>query len=93
VIVIHSGKTEFFKDTDGDDKADERKVLFTGWGMGRHARHREQFCATDSTNWIWGTVGYSGFRGTVGGKEIRFGQGIFRFKPDGSKLEFRPFEQ
>jgi putative heme-binding domain-containing protein len=39
-------------------------------------------------NWIWGTVGYSGFRGTVGGREIRFGQGIFRFKPDGSALEF-----
>src|SRR5207237_3579006 len=35
-----------------------------------------------------GTVGYSGFSGTVGGKEIRFGQGIYRFKPDGSKLEF-----
>jgi hypothetical protein len=34
VIVIHSGRTEFFKDTNGDDKADENKVLFTGWSMG-----------------------------------------------------------
>src|SRR5439155_23737651 len=32
VIVIHSGKTEFLADTNGDDKADVRKVLFTGWG-------------------------------------------------------------
>ncbi len=39
-------------------------------------------------NWIWGTVGYSGFDGTVGGKRRRFGQGIYRFKPDGSALEF-----
>jgi putative membrane-bound dehydrogenase-like protein len=87
VIVIHSGKTEFFKDTNGDDKADERRVLFSGWGMGdTHATANNLRYGFD--NWIWGTVGYSGFRGTVGGKEIRFGQGIFRFKPDGSKLEF-----
>ncbi|HEU0008435.1 MAG TPA: PVC-type heme-binding CxxCH protein, partial [Verrucomicrobiae bacterium] len=87
VIVIHSGKTEFLQDTDGDDKADERRVLFSGWGMGdTHATASNLRYGFD--NWIWGTVGYSGFRGTVGGKEIRFGQGIFRFKPDGSKLEF-----
>jgi len=87
VIVIHSGKTEFFKDTNGDDKADERKVLFSGWGMGdTHATASNLRYGFD--NWIWGTVGYSGFRGTVGGKEIRFGQGIFRFRADGSKLEF-----
>ena len=87
VIVIHSGKTEFFKDTNGDDKADERRALFSGWGMGdTHATASNLRYGFD--NWIWGTVGYSGFRGTVGGKELRFGQGIFRFKPDGSKLEF-----
>ena len=87
VIVIHSGKTEFFKDTNADDKADERRVLFSGWGMGdTHATASNLRYGFD--NWIWGTVGYSGFRGTVGGKQVRFGQGIFRFKPDGSELEF-----
>jgi putative membrane-bound dehydrogenase-like protein len=87
VIVIHSGKTEFFKDTDGDGKADERRVLFTGWGLrDTHATASNLRYGFD--NWVWGTVGYSGFNGTVGGKEIRFGQGIFRFKPDGSALEF-----
>lgn len=87
VIVIHSGKTEFHKDTNGDDKSDEVKVLFTGWGtQDTHAGPSNLRYGFD--NWIWGTVGYSGFRGTVGGKEIRFGQGIFRFKPDGSALEF-----
>jgi putative membrane-bound dehydrogenase-like protein len=87
VIVIHSGKTEFLKDTNGDDKADERRVLFAGWGMGdTHATASNLRYGFDG--WIWGTVGYSGFRGTVGGKTIRFGQGIFRFKPDGSALEF-----
>lgn len=87
VIVVHSGKTEFLRDTDGDDKADERKDLFVGWGTGdTHAGPSNLRYGID--NWIWGTVGYSGFRGTVGGKEIRFGQGIYRFKPDGSELEF-----
>jgi putative membrane-bound dehydrogenase-like protein len=87
VIVIHSGKTEFFRDTDGDGKADERRLLFQGWGMGdTHATASNLRYGFDG--WIWGTVGYSGFRGTVGGKELRFGQGIFRFKPDGSQLEF-----
>src|SRR6185436_13796141 len=28
------------------------------------------------------------FRGNVGGKDLQFGQGIFRFKADGSTLEF-----
>ncbi len=87
IIVVHSGKTEFFQDTDGDDKADVRKVLFSGWGTGdTHAGPSNLRYGFD--NWIWGTVGYSGFNGTVGGKSIRFGQGIYRFKPDGSALEF-----
>jgi putative membrane-bound dehydrogenase-like protein len=87
IIVVHSGKTEFFKDTDGDDKADVREVLFTGWGTNdTHAGPSNLRYGFD--NWIWGVVGYSGFQGTVGEKQIRFGQGIYRFKPDGSALEF-----
>jgi hypothetical protein len=87
VIVVHSGKTEFLKDTNGDDKADERRDLFTGWGTyDTHAGPSNLRYGFDG--WIWGVVGYSGFDGTVGGKRARFGQGIFRFKDDGSQLEF-----
>src|SRR5207247_8754673 len=69
VIVIHSGRTEFLKDTNGDDKADERRLLFSGWGMGdTHATASNLRYGFD--NWIWGTVGYSGFPCTVGGQEI-----------------------
>ena len=32
VVVVHSGKTEFLKDTHGDGKADFRQDLFKGWG-------------------------------------------------------------
>ena len=87
LIVKHANEMLFLKDTNGDDKADERKVLFTGWGMrDTHATASNLRYGFDG--WIWGTVGYSGFNGTVGGKQLRFGQGVFRFKPDGSVLEF-----
>src|SRR5882724_3106392 len=87
IIVVHSGLTEYLQDTNGDSKADVRTVLFTGWGtQDTHAGPSNLRYGFD--NWIWGTVGYSGFEGAVGGKQIRFGQGFFRFKPDGSALEF-----
>jgi putative membrane-bound dehydrogenase-like protein len=87
IIVVHSGLTEFLQDTNGDLKADVRTILFKGWGtQDTHAGPSNLRYGFD--NWIWGTVGYSGFEGVVGGKRMRFGQGIYRFKPDGSALEF-----
>lgn len=87
VIVAQAPDMLFLRDTDGDDVADVRERLFTGFGTAdTHAGPSNLWYGFD--NWIWGTVGYSGFRGTVGGEEHRFGQGIFRFRPDGSRLEF-----
>ena len=87
VIVLQAPDTLFLKDTDGDGKADVRKVLFTGWGTDdTHAGPSNLRWGFD--NWVWGIVGYSGFRGTVGGERLRAGQTFYRFKPDGSKLEF-----
>jgi putative membrane-bound dehydrogenase-like protein len=87
LIVVESGHTLFLKDTNGDDKADERRVLFEGWGMGdTHATASNLRYGPD--NWIWGVVGYSGFDGDVGGKRVRFSMGVYRFKSDGSQLEF-----
>ena len=87
LIVTSGGETILFQDTNGDDKADVRKVLFYGWGMGdTHATASNLRWGFD--NWIWGTVGYSGFDGVVGGKHHKFGMGFFRFKPDGSAIEF-----
>ncbi len=87
-IVVHQAPdTLFLKDTDGDDRADVHKVLFTGWGTrDTHAGPSNLRWGFD--NWIWGIVGYSAFDGEVGGTDHRFGQGFYRFKPDGSKLEF-----
>lgn len=87
VIVHQAPQTLFLKDTDGDGKADVRKVLFEGWSQhDTHAGPSHLHYGLD--NQIWGVVGYSGFDGTVGGKEHEFRMGVYRFKKDGSKLEF-----
>lgn len=87
VIVMQAPDTLFLKDSTGGDKADVRKVLFTGWGtFDTHAGPSNLHYGFD--NWIYGIVGYSGFNGTVGGEKHKFAQGFYRFKPDGSKLEF-----
>lgn len=77
----------FLQDTNGDDKADVKKIVFTGFGtFDTHAGPSNLHYGFD--NWIWGSVGYSGFKGKVGADSVKFGQGFFRFKLDGSKLEY-----
>ena len=77
----------FLKDTNGDDKADVRQILSTGWGLrDTHAGPSNLQYAPD--NHIWGVVGYSGFNGTMNGKPMQFTQGPYRFKPDGSEFEY-----
>ncbi|QDV06039.1 Trehalose utilization [Planctomycetes bacterium Poly30] len=86
VVVTQAPDTLFLRDTDGDDVADERTVLFRGWGTGdTHAGPSNLRLGPD--NRIWGTVGYSGFRGKVGDETHQFSQAIFAFEPDGSALE------
>jgi putative membrane-bound dehydrogenase-like protein len=87
IIVSEARHMLFLKDTNGDDKADIREPILPGWGTGdTHAMQSNLGRGFD--NWLYGSVGYSNFRGNVGGKEIQFGQGVFRFKADGSALQF-----
>jgi len=70
-----------------DDVADVRKTLFTGWYTNdTHAGPSNLRYGLD--NWIWGMVGYAGFVGEIGGSRFSFRQGFYRFKPDGSQMEF-----
>ncbi|MEZ5304629.1 MAG: hypothetical protein R3F11_28880 [Verrucomicrobiales bacterium] len=86
VIVSMAPQFLFLKDTNGDDKADVREVLFEGWSNGdTHAGPSNLQYGFD--NWVWGVLGYSGFNGKMGGEDFRFGQGVYRL-PDGSKFEF-----
>ncbi len=87
VICTNGSEMLYLRDTDGDDEADVREVLFSGFNMGdTHAGVSNLRYGIDG--WVYATIGYSGFRGTVGGEQHQFGQGVFRFLPDGSKLEF-----
>jgi putative membrane-bound dehydrogenase-like protein len=87
VIVSQPPRFLFLKDTNGDDKADVREEIMTGWGIGdTHAQASSLHYGYD--NWLYGCVGYSGFGGEVGGKRLGFGMGTYRFKADGSALEF-----
>ena len=86
LIVSQAPSMLLLPDRDGDDRADERIELFRGWGTGdTHAGPSNLRYGFDG--WIWGTVGYAGFNGEVGGVRHRFGSGIYRFRPDGSALE------
>ncbi len=87
IIISQPPSFIFLKDTNGDDKADERREVLTGWGINdTHAQANNLHYGHD--NWLYGCVGYSGFNGEVGGKQLRFAQGTYRFKADGSALEF-----
>ncbi|WP_346317949.1 PVC-type heme-binding CxxCH protein [Chitinophaga sp. YIM B06452] len=77
----------FLKDTNGDDKADVREVMFTGWGkQDTHAGPSNLLYGFN--NKIWGVTGYSGFDGTINGKPLRFPMGVYSFRPDGSDFNF-----
>jgi putative membrane-bound dehydrogenase-like protein len=87
IIVSEARHMLFLKDTDGDDKADVRQAVLPGWGTGdTHAMQSNLGRGFD--NWLYGAVGYSNFRANVGGQNLQFGQGVFRFKADSSALEF-----
>jgi uncharacterized protein len=87
VIVHQAPDTLFLKDTDGDDRADIRQVLFSGWSLSdTHAGPSNLRYGLD--NHLWGMVGYSGFDGEIDGEQEKFRTGFYRFRPDTSGFEF-----
>jgi uncharacterized protein len=87
IIVSMAPDFVFMKDTNGDDVADVREVIMTGWGKNdTHAGPSNLQYGFD--NKIWGVNGYSGFKGTINGKKMSFPQGVYHFKPDGQDFAF-----
>ena len=86
-IVAQAPSMLYLKDADGDGRAEIRRELFSGWGT-RDTHSGPSSLAWGFDGWVYGMVGYSGFEGEVGDEKHRFGQGFFRFLPDGSRLEF-----
>ncbi|MEO1835212.1 MAG: PVC-type heme-binding CxxCH protein [Akkermansiaceae bacterium] len=76
----------YLVDKDGDDKVDERRVIWSGIGL------RDTHACTSNLRygfdgWIYATVGYSGIDTVVAGKVHKSSQGVFRFREDGSDFE------
>lgn len=88
-VIVHDGtQTLYLKDTNGDDRADQRRVLFSNWRMGDTHGGVSNF-QYGLDNWVWAMQGYNQSQPTVDGeKQSGFRMGFFRFRPDGSELEF-----
>ncbi len=81
VLVAQAPDFLLLRDVDGDDVADTREVVMTGWGtFDAHAGPSNLQYGLD--NKLWGTVGHSGFDGHIGGEAARFKQGVYRFGRD-----------
>ena len=80
VIVQNGATTIYLKDIDGDDVADFRQELITGWAMGDTHGGVSNF-QYGPDNWIWGMQGYNNSEPIINGEpQMRFRQGFWRFK-------------
>ncbi len=88
-VIVQDGKrTLYLKDTDGDDVADQRQVMFEGWAQNDTHGGVSNF-QYGLDNWIWAMQGYNSSTPTIDDvKQQAFKMGFFRFKPDGSQIEF-----
>jgi putative membrane-bound dehydrogenase-like protein len=87
VIVAQMPDLVFLKDTDGDGRADVRKVLASGFGFrDTHAGPSNLRYGFD--NRIWGAVGYSGYAAPREGSDsLKFAQAIWSMRPDGKGMQ------
>ena len=89
VIVLCAPEIVYLADRDGDGKAEVRKTLFSGFGVGElWTRINNPRWGLD--NWIYAVSG-GGSGGTIRGPnlptEVSMGAVCFRFKADGSALQ------
>ena len=87
ILVSMAPHFIFLKDTNGDDVADVRDTVMTGWNKNdTHAGPSNLQYGFD--NKIWGVTGYAGFNGSINGQHMTFGQGVYHFYPDGTGFKF-----
>ena len=87
VIVQDGTRTLYLKDTDGDDVADERSTMFTGWDQSDTHGGVSNF-QYGLDNWIWAMQGYNPSEPVteMGAAQPEFRMGFFRFRPDGETV-------
>ena len=83
-LVQEGGETIYLKDTSGDDVADLKKTLVTGWSM-RDTHGEVSNFRYGLDNWYYAMQGYNDSRPVLtDGRQITgFRQGFFRFKVEG----------
>ncbi len=85
IVVAQAPYFLFLKDINGDDKADIKDTILTGWGItDTHAGPSNLRYGLD--NKIWGTVGYAGYFNKKGKDSTEFSMGIYSFKPNNKKV-------
>lgn len=88
VLVQDGTRTLYMEDTDGDDVADVRKVIYTGWSQGDTHGGVSNF-QYGLDNWIWAMQGYNFSKPKHGDQEHQgFRQGFFRMNPRNWNLEY-----
>ena len=87
VLVCAAPDILFAEDTDGDDKADVVKKLFTGFGTTNSQARLNSLC-DGMDGWVYGSCGL--FGGTITnlqGTKFELGHRDFRIKPDTGEIE------
>ena len=79
-IVQNGTETLYLKDTDGDDVADVRETIITGWALGDTHGGVSNF-QYGLDNWYWGMQGYNQSTPVIHGEQQpAFRMGFFRFR-------------
>ncbi|MBO0951431.1 PVC-type heme-binding CxxCH protein [Fibrella forsythiae] len=87
VVVAMAPHLVFLKDTNGDDKADVRENIMSGWEK-NDTHFGPSNLQYGFNNKIWGVVG-SGYNGTTrDGKLMNFRTGVYNLNPDGTNVDF-----
>lgn len=91
LVVTCAPDVLYLRDTDGDGKADERKVLFTGFDTKGSTQLRVSHPTLSIDNWVYVTSGLQGGKvhapSVPDSESIALSRTDFRFHPDGTSGE------
>jgi putative membrane-bound dehydrogenase-like protein len=98
VLVTCAPDILYLEDTDGDGRADVRKVVFTGFGQG-NPQHRVNGLHHSIDGWIYGANGDSGGKisspdhpelppVSIGGRDFRFRPDLGGFEPATGRTQY-----
>ncbi len=88
VLICAAPDILYAEDTDGDDRADEQRVLYSGFGTGNY-QGRVNSLVLGLDGWVYGSCGLFGgdITSFAGGEPFPLGDRDFRIKPDTGIIE------